>query len=242
MTTPYYDQDGITIYHGDCREILPGLQPVDCVLTDPVWPGFSVKLAGSDDPGGLLLEALSVVRASRVVIHLGCSTDPRFLLNVPARFPFLRVCWLRYARPSYVGRILVGSEVAYVFGEHAPTSVYGVAPGEMVHVRGDRLHMRGTKDGNKRHDYEGRHPCPRQTDMVQWLVKWFGGDVVCDPFMGSGTTLVAAKLHGCRAIGIEIEERYCEIAARRLSQGVFDFGGLGAAPIGNRQLEIGNKD
>jgi hypothetical protein len=64
------------------------------------------------------------------------------------------------------------------------------------------------------------HPCPRRIQHVQWLCNHFGGSSVLDPFCGSGTTLVAAKKLGLTAIGIEIEEKYCEIAARRLSQGV----------------------
>jgi len=64
------------------------------------------------------------------------------------------------------------------------------------------------------------HPTPRKLAHVRWLVNWFGGELVIDPFMGSGTTLRAAKDCGRRAIGIDIVERYCEIAAKRLAQGV----------------------
>jgi DNA modification methylase len=66
------------------------------------------------------------------------------------------------------------------------------------------------------------HPSPKLECLMYWLVEELSapGDVVLDPFMGSGTTLVAAKRLGCRAIGIEIEERYCEIAAKRLGQEV----------------------
>jgi hypothetical protein len=66
------------------------------------------------------------------------------------------------------------------------------------------------------------HPSPKPLKAMQWLVSRFSGTVI-DPFMGSGTTLVAAKNLGRQAIGVEVEERYCEVAARRLSQEVFDF-------------------
>lgn len=69
------------------------------------------------------------------------------------------------------------------------------------------------------------HPCPRKITHAAFLVKWWSEpeDTVLDPFAGSGTTLVAAKQLGRKAIGIEINERYCEIAAKRLAQEVLDL-------------------
>jgi site-specific DNA-methyltransferase (adenine-specific) len=67
------------------------------------------------------------------------------------------------------------------------------------------------------------HPSPRRLQHVRWLCKWFAGESVIDPFSGSGTTLLACKLLTIPAIGIEIEEKYCEVAAKRLSQEVMDF-------------------
>ena len=66
------------------------------------------------------------------------------------------------------------------------------------------------------------HPCSRALIHMQWLANWWSepGENILDPFMGSGTILLAAKNCGRRATGIEIEERYCEIAAKRLSQEV----------------------
>ena len=69
------------------------------------------------------------------------------------------------------------------------------------------------------------HPCPKPLKLFTWLIGQVGGvgDTILDPFMGSGTTLRAAKDLGRKAIGIEIEERYCEIAAQRMSQSVMAF-------------------
>ena len=83
--------------------------------------------------------------------------------------------------------------------------------------------------------YKPDHPSPKPLSLIRWILGRFEGDSVLDPFLGSGTTLVAAKQLGRRAIGIEVEERYCEIAAKRLSQEVFDFEPM---PVSVEQVEL----
>ncbi|MFH1603642.1 MAG: DNA methyltransferase [Pseudomonadota bacterium] len=207
------------LYRGDCLEVLPTLkgESIDAIVTDPVWPGSRVQFAGSDDSHGLLRKSLELIQADRVVIHLCRDTDPRFLSSVPDRWPFLCVCWLRFARASYKGRLLSSAEVGYIFGAHPQASTYRVAPAEMVLTRSDSGTLRHTGRGDKTIDYEGRHPCPRQTGMVAWLVRWFGGPICCDPFMGSGTAGVACERLGRKFIGIEIEQKYFDIACRRIA-------------------------
>lgn len=75
-------------------------------------------------------------------------------------------------------------------------------------------------------DAAADHPCPKPLNLYLWLVGQCSepGQLIIDPFAGSGTTLLAAKQLNRRAIGIEIEEKYCEIAAKRLSQEVFQWG------------------
>lgn len=229
---PYYEdtKSGIVIYCGDCREILPDLA-AESVITDPVWPN---SVFPGINPQQLLSEALAVSSAERVVIHLGCDSDPRFLSAVPTKWPFMRVCWLDYARPSYKGRILYGSDVAYVFGEPPkPAPGRFLMPGKTMAARtGQKIQreISGPTSNNKNFTHnetlvssQRLHPCPRRIQHVQWLVKWFAGESLIDPFAGSGTTLLAAKGMNVKGVGIEIEERYCEIIARRLSQDVFQF-------------------
>ncbi len=228
LPKPYYDHAGITIYHGDCREILPQLE-TEAIITDPVWPNAIKRFFGSDDPGGMLTEALSMAKARRVAIQLGCDSDPRFLSAVPDTWPFLRVCWLDYSRPSYKGRILYTGDVAYLFGE-PPESKPGrrLISGMCRSSRTDKMFHRsrfGKKIRFTGSDDEEiiPFPAPRRYEHVRWLVDQFTDKELTDPFMGSGTTLVAAKELGRQAIGIEIEEKYCEIAAERLAQEVFGF-------------------
>lgn len=204
---PYYQHNGVTIYHGDCRDVLPQLGPVDCVITDPVWPNALPELAGADDPAGLFAAAAAHFPrlAARAVVQLGCDSDPRILQGVPAALPYFRTCWLEYAVPGYRGRVLYSNDVAYCFGTPPPRKPgAAVIPGRCVISSRTAPRL--------------AHPCPRRIEHVQWLVKWFANGPVLDPFMGSGTTLRAAKNLGWPAVGIEVEERYCEHAARWCEQ------------------------
>jgi hypothetical protein len=222
---PYYEHGGVTIFHGDCREILPSLKQPDTCITDPVWPNS--VFPGVPDPAALFAKACHSLTCARLVVQLGCTSDPRFLAGVPARLPALRVCWLRYAFPSYRGRVLNGSDVAYAFGE-APPSRPGrrVLSGEYT-ARNNATKTQHTKRGHGTSsavDYEQLpHPAPRRLEHLAWLVTVFADSGVIDPFCGTGTTLLAAKSAGLPAIGIEIEERYCELAAKRLAQETLPF-------------------
>lgn len=200
----FYESGNICLYHGDAREILPNLS-AESVITDPVWPNSTPELVGANRPYELFAEVARLLPAavSRVVVQLGCDSDPRMLFGMPSELRFFRACHLEYVRPHYKGRLLYTHDVAYVFGA-PPKSKKGahVMPGRVLQ-----------KDAAKR--FAG-HPCPRQSAHVKWLVHWFGGESVIDPFCGSGTTLLAAQMLGVKAVGVEISEEYCEAAAHRL--------------------------
>jgi len=209
---PYFQAERVTIYHGDCREILPNLDAVDAVITDPVWPNVpDGLLIGWEDPRALLASALAVLgEAKRLVVVLRSDSDPRFLSAVGDRWPFVCVQAMAYALPMYLGRVLGGTELAYCFGEPIPST-----PGTRV------IPMWGPKAQNRHDNRHNGHPCARHISHMKFLVSWWSeaGGTVLDPFMGSGSTLRAAMDLGRRAVGIEVEERYCEIAARRMACG-----------------------
>lgn len=197
-----------TLYHGDCLSILPALGSVDAIITDPVWPNAPSGMFPSVvDAQELLRACLEKVDARRVVIVLRGDSDPRFLIAVPARWPFFRVQILPYVMPGYIGRKLGGDEMAYCFGEPLP-----YAPGQrVIPGRAPAAQPCDRKDNG--------HPCSRALAHFKWLVRWWSmpGEVVLDPFMGSGTTGVACVNLQRRFVGIEIDSDYFKIAERRIA-------------------------
>jgi len=222
----FYDQD-VVIYHADCRDILPHLPKVDTLITDPIWPNALPRWRHID-PMMLMQEMCEALNdTDRLVVQLGCDSGPRFLQVVPQRWPFLRVCWLDYACPSYKGRLLYTGDVAYAFG-NPPASIPGrhVLPGKYTSRKSDELFERhngrnkGGRRSTARETDDIPHPAPRRLQHVQWLVWVFSDSLILDPFAGSGTTGRAAKDLGRKAILVEIEEKYCRIAAKRMAQSV----------------------
>jgi len=187
---------------------------VNLILTDPVWPNALHSLKGSDNPYNLFkLAAKHFPRLTeRAVVHLGCTSDPRFLLAIPPEMSFIRTCWLRYSFPSFRGRILIGSDVAYAFGIPPKSwKKHHLLPGEVTGSSSKNIETK-----------KKIHPTIRNLVHVKFLVDRFSlpGDLILDPFAGSGTTARAAKDLKRKFIGIEINPDYCKIAEERLAQGV----------------------
>ncbi len=208
---PFYSYDGITIYNADCRTAMIALRP-DVIITDPVWPNNSVQEFQFIKPYQLFEEFTAAIPESvkRAAIHLGCDSNPNILNPMP--LPFFRVAWLELVHPHYKGRLMYGSDVAYLYGE-PPKSKSGqhIIPGRYT----------DTSSNGK----QTKHPCPRKLNHVKWLIKWWTeeNDIILDPFMGSGTTLLAAKMLGRKAVGIEIDKNYCDMAIERLTQTEMQF-------------------
>jgi DNA methylase len=206
--TPYYDDGTCTIYHGDARTVLPMLdQQCELVLTDPPYPAEYLHLYGEMARGVLPLMA----DGASLVTLCGHYQVPEVAGDISGAG--LRYWWIggmRYAGATQrlPGKwVLVQWKPALWFVKGRRRSGDTSCPGDMM--------PGGGKD--KEHHEWGQ--------PVDWFAHWIAalttdGATILDPFMGSGTTLRAAKDLGRRAIGIEIEERYCEIAARRLGQEV----------------------
>lgn len=234
---PYYEQDGIIIFHGDCREALPTVT-ADVAITDPPY-GVGLVTKTSDYRQGDQFDAGESLKAStlyrddpdhvRALIH---AAVPLLLSRVKRALVFCgtRMMWA-YPEPTAVGCVFTpngAGRSSWGFQCMHPILFYGKDPW-LAEGKGLRPNSFRTEQPNlERFD----HPCPKPYKWMRWAITRAStteSDVILDPFMGSGTTLRAAKDMGHKAIGIEIEERYCEIAAKRLSQGALDLFGEATA-------------
>ncbi len=224
MPSPYYSDDGVTLYHGDARELLPEVLQAHkptVAITDPIWPNGQRAFPGVDAYALWGEVAPMLEGLDRLVVVLGCDSDPRFLGAVPGHMPFVRTCWLRYPGTSYKGNILIDSDVAFVFGKPFGNGdgTHRMLPSECQSRRGGRVATRCV-DGKPVHAERATHPCPRHPDHMRWLAQNFTRktDIIVDPFAGAGTTLTEAREMGRRAVGIEVDERWCAEAVSRLAQ------------------------
>ena len=196
---PYYQDEWVTIYHGDCREILPRLPKVDLVLTDPPYGIDANKMTlgsglhkfhrGNDwdstRPVDVLLQLLDM-NIDMAVFGGNYYTD---ILPVNNQ-------WLVWHK---LNDGLSFSEAEMIWTNFAPNiRVYSKYVAGRVKV----------------------HPTEKPVEVLYWCLQYSKGQVVLDPFFGSGSLLVACKGLSRKCIGIEIEEKYCEIAAKRCSQSV----------------------
>jgi DNA modification methylase len=207
MIKPYYEENGITIYHGDCREILPSLPKVDLVLTDPPygigagrekphngWADYGVASWDLQRPDRDLFQLLLASAEFHIIWGGNYFTD-----YLPPTMQWL--IWDKGQRDFS----LADFEMAWSSQQKA-SRIF------------EWSRAAALQDGKV-------HPTQKPKALIKWCLGLYAdAQTILDPFMGSGTTLRAAKDLGRKAIGIEIEEKYCEIAARRLSQSVLDFG------------------
>lgn len=218
MIEPYYDQDGITIYNADCRDVLRQLV-ADVMVTDPPY-GIAFK----SNMHGAGLETWKT-RDRPVSIEGDRDTSLRAAaLELWAARPALVFGSWKVPRPESTRHVLT-----WLKGDHVgmgDLSLPWRPNTEEVYVLGSGFE--GHR-GSSVLDFPapvtwtslGRtHPHEKPVALLRALIEKCPPGVILDPFMGSGTTLRAAKDLGRRAIGIEIEERYCEIAVKRLAQGV----------------------
>ena len=222
---PYYEDSAVTIYHGDCREILPTTL-ANVVVTDPPYGINLGSHAAAKDGRDHLLRKQAYLSyddtpesfreniVPRIVKSLECCQGNGIVFCSGSS-----ICHL--PRPSCVGGVFIPAAVgrtSWGFTNLSVCAMYGVSPHTSSGCRATAIISNETAQPNG-------HPVPKPMGWMLWAVSLASlpHDTVLDPFCGSGTTLRAAKDLGRKAIGIEIEERYCEIAARRCAQEVLSL-------------------
>ena len=219
--TPYYEQSGVTIYHGDCREMLPALRADLCIVDPPYGIDF-VSAWGATSFGRIVGDHAVAVDW---VPALG--PDTVYFLTRWDVLEELRVAFSATGRK--VRDVLVWDKLSHGAGD--PAKAWAPCHELIIYASATALPLSRPRPQNvlrfARVDGGAvgtqtrtplQHPAQKPEPLLRHILSKHDGCSVLDPFMGSGTTLVAAKRLGRRAIGIEIEERYCEIAVRRLQQ------------------------
>ena len=256
LPKPYYSDDYATIYHGDCREILPHLPKVDLVLTSPPYDqlreygghewGFEATLQGlcsCSKPGttAVWITADQTIDGSET-----CSSFKHAIAFVCQGWKLWdTMIWDKGVQTTPTeSRYYNTFEYMFVFSMGRPTHMNFIEDRLNVTAGSHRTSLKNcrkekrvyggrkfiTKPYGRRfnvwrinpHSEPVAHPAIFPTLLATGHIRTWSGDnsLILDPFMGSGTTLRAAKDLGRKAIGIEIEEKYCEIASKRLAQEV----------------------
>lgn len=218
---PYYQDKTITIYHGDCREIVPQLGKFDLLLTDPPY-GIG-EAAGKNASRGKRLAYIrdygndswdnEPIAADLIGI---CMSASHWHIIFGGNYYALPAssCWLVWDKDNGASDF-ADCELAWTNFKTA--------------VRKFKFRWNGMIQENMKEKEVRFHPTQKPTRLLQWCIEHADRaskqkiETILDPFMGSGTTLRAAKDLGRKAVGIEREEKYCEIAAKRMSQEVLNF-------------------
>jgi len=213
--TPYYDEDGVTIYHGDCRDVWPDAWHGDVMVTDP--------------PYGIAYVSNQYGALPRSIVGDDDTSLRDWALEqwwYEDKTPMPALVFGTWKRPAPVAtrQVLVwdtkgalGMGALDLPWKPAHQQIYVIGSGFEGRRDSDVLRFAPVQSMA----YNGRvHPHQKPVELMRELIGKCPPGTILDPFMGSGTTLRAAKDLGRRAIGIEIEERYCEIAVQRLAQGV----------------------
>lgn len=229
MSEPYYQDEWVTLYHGDCLTETAWLE-ADVLVTDPPY-GIAASSLSSGGKGktpaagrrrvhsdGQAWDQTLVARDA--ALALWGAERPAAVFASPKRLD---------APPFEHRQVPLIWDKGELIGMGDLTFPWRINY-ELIYIRGGFTGSR-TSTAVLRYNLSNRaaglegHPTPKPIGLMQNLIERCPVGVIADPFAGSGSTLVAAKQLGRHAIGVELEERYCEIAARRLAQDVLDFEG-----------------
>jgi DNA modification methylase len=217
MAEPYYRDEFVTLYHGDCRELTAWLA-ADVLVTDPPYGmGFRSGMGGKMGDLRVAGDADTATRDQALALWTGPAlVFGRWNVSVPdgAR---MRLTW---DKGNHVGM----GDLAIPWKPNTE-DIFVIGTGFTGH-RGSSVlrHLAIAGCVGRENTGQRYHPVEKPVPLLADLLAKCPPGTIADPFAGGGSTLVTAKRLGRRAIGVEIEERYCEVIAKRLSQDVLDFG------------------
>lgn len=234
---PYYEDEHVALYHGDCREVTAWLE-ADVLVTDPPYgAGYRQHRSHSYLSKSQRREQARVLREAgtqRIANDATSEARDAALLLWGQDRPGLVFGMWRYSRPANTVQRLLWVKA---HPEMGMSWMPWVTKDEEIYAIGRSLTQftgpteagfyltREQRSGASGEVARIGHPTPKPVGLMERLVAKCPPGIVADPFAGSGSTLVAARNLGRKAIGVELDERYCEIAATRLQQDVLDFGG-----------------
>ena len=219
LPKPYYEEAGIVIYNADCREILPHLDPVDLVLTDPP---YGIRQDRGMGGGGYDGFGNGKPREPRAYIGDWDRDRPNDdTMRQVIRAGKLAIVWGGH----FFSTVLATSGKWLVWDKEQTMPTYSDCELAWTSLPGNSVkQFRYNGSGLMAIEKNRVHPTQKPVELIKWCLSLApAASTILDPFMGSGTTLRAAKDLGRKCIGIEIEERYCEIAAKRLAQEVLNL-------------------
>jgi site-specific DNA-methyltransferase (adenine-specific) len=219
---PYYQDDLVTLYHGDCLEVTEWLS-ADVLVTDPpygiAWRGITTGLnkgyekhkAGiaGDLDANVRDDALKLWGEKPAIVF------GSWRIERPTKTQH-RLIWHKQGQPPgpLNAPFMTQDEEIYILGKG------------FVSTSPPMRSVITTKEHRSQAVREAGHPTPKPVGLMELLIARCPDGVIADPFAGSGATLIAARNLGRISIGVEYEEKYCELIATRLSQQAFDLEGL----------------
>ena len=222
---PYYERDGITLFHGDCREILPTLasESIDFILTDPPylvsysgrWGAAQGIIEGDSDPAWLMPvfgELWRTLKQNSLCLTFYGWPHAEEFFSTWRQVGFRPVSSVIFIKDRWGLGYFTRSqheEAILLAKGNPPRPAHSIS--DVVEYKRPHLPW---------------HPNEKPVAPISQVMSSYacsGKGLVLDPFCGSGTTLLAARSLGRRAVGIEIEEGYCELSALRLSQQTLDY-------------------